>query len=117
MDGVFADLKSAVDASPHEFARAAASRRYHVQDAKYSRAFEENDLHIEHFVFIVVEKEYPYCVAVYQLDETARLKGEELYMAELRRMAECREKDYWPGYGDKIMDMRLPGWATMTEST
>jgi exodeoxyribonuclease VIII len=117
LDGVFVDLKSALSAAPGEFARAAANNRYHVQDAYYSRAFEENGIHIEHFVFIVVEKEPPYVTSCFQLDVTARLKGEELYMDELRRMAECRAKNHWPGYGDGVIDLSLPGWATMTEAT
>lgn len=113
MDGVFVDLKSAIDASPGGFRRAAANNRYHVQDAFYSRAFEENNIHIANFVFVVVEKEPPHAVAVYQLDDTARLKGEELYMAELRALREAIDSDVWPGYGDSVQDLRLPGWATM----
>lgn len=112
LDGVFVDLKSALSAAPRPFARAAADQRYHVQDAFYSRAFEENDIHITNFVFVVCEKEPPYAVACYQLDETARLKGEELYMKELRTLATAIETDTWPGYGDNVMDLRLPGWAT-----
>lgn len=112
MDGVFADLKSALSAAPHAFARAAADRRYHVQDTFYSRAFEENDIHITNFVFIACEKGPPYAVACYQLDDTARLKGEELYMRELRDLSDAIENDVWPGYGDQVMDLRLPRWAT-----
>jgi len=113
MNGVFVDLKSAVDASPGGFRRAAATNRYHVQDAFYSRAFEENGIHIQNFVFVVVEKDPPHAVAVYQLDDTARLKGEELYMAEMRKLRDAIDSDRWPGYGDRVIDLSLPGWATM----
>jgi hypothetical protein len=116
MDGVFVDLKSANDASPEMFARAAANFRYHVQDAFYSRAFEENDIHIENFVFVVVEKEPPYAVAVYQLDDTARRRGEQLYMREMRALAEAILSDRWPGYGDAVMPLALPKWATPDEA-
>lgn len=112
LDGVFVDLKSAICASPSQFARAAAARRYHVQDSFYSRAFEENGIHISNFVFVVCENEPPYAVACYQLDETARLKGEELYMQELRALRKAIDSDVWPGYGDGVMDLRLPAWAT-----
>jgi hypothetical protein len=116
MHGVYIDLKSALDASPHYFARAAADQRYHVQDAFYSCGFGENNAHIDHFVFIAVEKEPPYAVGVYQLDETAKLKGEELYMDELRRLRDCINSDVWPAYGDGVQDLALPFWATRTES-
>lgn len=117
MSGVFVDLKSCINASPDAFARAAATHRYHVQDAKYTRAFDENGITIEHFAFIAVEKEPPHVTAVYQLDDTARLKGEELYMAELRGLRHCIDTDHWPGYSDRVMDLSLPAWSTRTEST
>lgn len=109
---IFVDLKSARDASPELWRREAALRRYHVQDTFYSRAFEENGLHISNFVFIVVEKEPPYATGVYQLDDTARLKGEQLYMRELELLRKCMETDNWPAYSDKVVDMRLPAYAT-----
>ena len=117
MRGVYVDLKSAVSAAPDAFQRSAVNMRYHVQDAFYSRAFEENGTHIEHFVFVVVEREPPYAVACYQLDETAKLKGESLYMKELRDLRDCMEANFWPGYGDRVMDLSLPPWATRDDTT
>lgn len=117
MRGVLLDLKTAESAAPDAFRRAVISHRYHVQDALYSRAFEENGQDIAHFVFVVVEKEPPYAVACYQLDDTARMKGEELYQHELRALRACIDADRWPGYGDKVMDLSLPGWATQSNNT
>lgn len=116
MRGVYVDLKSAVSAAPDAFQRSAVNMRYHVQDAFYSRAIEENGTNIEHFVFIVVEREPPYAVACYQLDETAKLKGESLYMRELRDLRDCMEANYWPGYGDRVMDLSLPAYATRDDN-
>jgi len=116
MDGVFVDLKSALSAAPDEFRRAAANNRYHVQDAFYSRAFEENGVHISNFVFVVCEKTPPYAVACYQLDDTARMRGEQLYMREMRLLADAIEHDRWPGYSSKVEDLSLPKWATPDEA-
>ena len=111
--GIFVDLKSALSASPAAFKRASGEHRYHVQDAMYSRAFEENDVYIEHFVFLVQEKEYPYAVAAYQITDSGRLRGEDLYMRELRQLRECIDNDYFPSYsptGD-VMALDLPPWV------
>lgn len=111
--GLFVDLKSAISAKPSVFKRHAADRRYHVQDAMYSRAFEENDIHIEHFIFLVQEKTFPYAVAAYQLNDTARLRGEDLYMRELRQLRQCIDDDYFPSYSadGNVMPLDLPPWA------
>ncbi|MES2347014.1 MAG: PD-(D/E)XK nuclease-like domain-containing protein [Pseudomonadota bacterium] len=111
--GIFVDLKSALSAAPWSFKRASGEHRYHVQDAMYSRAFEENDIHIEHFVFLAQEKEYPYAVAAYQLNDSARLRGEDLYMRELRALRQCIDDDYFPSYSPtgEVMALDLPPWV------
>ena len=105
--GIFVDLKSALSAAPQAFRRSAGEHRYHVQDAMYSRAFEENDIFIEHFLFLVQEKEPPYAYAAYQLTDTARARGEELYMRELRQLRQCIDEDYFPSYSDDVMPLDL----------
>jgi hypothetical protein len=109
------DLKSAIDASPEGFARAAARLRYHVQDAFYTEGFRANDVDMAHFAFIVCESTPPYAVAVYELDDTARVRGEQLYMRELRAVAAAIQTGKWTGYGDEVMNLRLPTWATPDE--
>jgi hypothetical protein len=116
-DGLFVDLKTTDDASPETWARKAAGLRYHVADAFYSNGFDAVGAHIDTFAFLVVERDPPHGVAVYVLDDTARLKGEELYMRDLAALHECIETNRWPGYGgDKVQDLSLPAWATRTES-
>lgn len=110
IDGVFVDVKTAADASKEAFRRAAAEHRYHVQDAFYSRAFHENGIPIKHFVFVVVEKEPPYSVAVYQLGEASRLVGEAMYERDLTSLRTAIDSDEWPGYGNGVMDLDIPSW-------
>lgn len=111
--GMFLDLKSALTASPEGFRRNAAACRYMVQDSFYSRAFEENDIQITDFVFLVQEKDYPYAYAAYQYNDSARLRGEELYMRELRYLRACIDRDYFPSYSpeDAVMAIDLPAHA------
>lgn len=105
------DLKSTEDASPDEFARSVYKYRYHVQDALYRDAFRNCGEPIEHFAIIAVEKQAPYAVAVYTLDEDAVRKGFEAARQGIDRLADCVKRDEWPAYGDGVNTLSLPGWA------
>lgn len=63
-----------------------------------------------HFIFIAVEKKPPYAVGVYRLDAESVELGRAVYRADLKRYAECKANDNWPGYGDKIQTISVPGW-------
>lgn len=106
------DLKTTSDASADAFARSVASYRYHVQDAFYSQAAASCGIPVEHFLFVAVETAPPYAVAIYQLDDEAREIGRRLYLRDLRRLQECRERDEWPAYPVEISTLSLPKWAT-----
>ena len=105
-DGIVVDLKTTQDASPKGFAKSVANFRYHVQARHYL-----NGLEAERFVFIAVEKTYPYAVGVYELDGEALMEGGKLVQRDLRRIARCRELDQWPGYSYEITRLSLPLWA------
>lgn len=64
----------------------------------------------KHFVFIAVEKKPPHAVGVYVLDAESVELGRLQYRADLDRFAECVKADSWPGYGDKVQTISVPGW-------
>ena len=105
------DLKTTTDASPNGFARSVAQWRYHVQQNHYLAG-----TFAERFVFIAVEKTYPYAVGVYELDEAAALHGETTRRNNLQTIADCRAISEWPGYGNTIQPLSLPSWALSTNS-
>ena len=108
---VLVDLKTTIDASPAGFARSVAAYRYHVQARHYlSGTFAER------FVFIAVEKTYPYAVGVYELDAAAMEHGETLRRRNLATIADCKAINEWPGYGTDIQPLSLPGWALRDDS-
>jgi exodeoxyribonuclease VIII len=111
------DLKTTVNAHPEAFARDAFKYRYHCQAAFYSDAKQivENLPQTPRFCFIVVEKEFPYAVAVYWLDDQSIDLGRRVYRKDLETYAWCREIDSWPGY-DEIRTLRLPRYAFVKES-
>jgi hypothetical protein len=100
------DLKTTTDASPVGFAKSVVNWRYHVQQAHYlSAGFADR------FIFIAVEKNYPYNVGIYQLDADATVEGEALAKRDLRRIATCQANNQWPGYSESITSLSLPRWA------
>ncbi|ADE87957.1 exonuclease VIII [Escherichia phage vB_EcoM_ECO1230-10] len=64
----------------------------------------------KHFAFIAVEKKPPYAVGVYVLDSEGVEIGRAQYQHDLRVYAECVRSGEWPGYGDKVQTISLPGW-------
>lgn len=106
------DLKTTADASADAFARSVASYRYHVQSSFYLQAAAFCGLPVDHFLFVCVETVPPYAVAIYQLDDEALEIGRRLYLRDLRRLKECRERNEWPGYPTDISTLSLPKWAT-----
>jgi exodeoxyribonuclease VIII len=106
------DLKTTTDASPKGFARSVAQWRYHVQQNHYLAG-----TFAERFVFIAVEKTYPYAVGVYELDEAAALHGETERRNNLQTIADCRAISEWPGYGNTIQSLSLPAWALTATPT
>lgn len=67
--------------------------------------------HDRKFVFVAVEKEPPYAVAVYELEEDALQLGRDDYQKHLAQYAECVKTNRWPGYGDGMDYVSLPSWA------
>lgn len=106
------DLKTTMDASPRAFARSVAQYRYHVQANHYLAG-----TGTERFVFIAVEKTYPFAVAVYELDSDAMLHGETARRNDLQTIADCRAISEWPGYGNTVQSLSLPAWAMQATTT
>lgn len=109
--GVIGDLKSTVDASPAAFARAVANYRYHVQQAHYAAGAAAHGIEAPTFVFVVVEKTPPYAVCLYQLDDDAADRGDELRTRDLQRLDACLQADDWPAYPPAVNALSLPAWA------
>lgn len=105
------DIKTTIDASHDAFRRTIANRRYFVQDALYRWGFKSAGEPIKYFVIVAVEKEPPYAVAVYALDEDAIGKGYTAAWQDIQTMADCVREDRWPSYNERIQTVGLPPWV------
>lgn len=110
--GIVIDVKTTQDASPSGFPRKLFAYGYHLQAAYYLEALRANGEDAKHFVFIAVEKDKPYCVSLYRLDDKTIQLSKQENDRLLRLYAECKRTDSWPGYTQGIEDISLPDYAT-----
>lgn len=103
------DLKTTADASMSKFQSSAMNYGYFLQAAMIHRAMASVGKHMDNFVFICVEKEAPYSVAVYVLEQDALDYGLQQYDNLMQLMRQCMDKNEWPSYG--IQNIGLPSWA------
>lgn len=114
MQFVMCDLKSTVDASYNKFRKIFTDMKYHWQAVHYSDGWEAiTGDRIEEFVFIVVEKEFPYMVAVYTFDRDSDDWGlaEEQIIEAKKYYAECKQKNNWPLNPTKKIQMKLSNYV------
>ena len=106
------DLKTTTDASPAGFAKSVVNFRYHVQAQHYLAG-----TFAERFIFIAVEKTYPYAVGVYELDAAAMAHAADVRRQNMQTIADCRAINEWPGYSTGIEPLSLPSWAFKPDGT
>lgn len=109
---VVLDIKSARDAGELEFGRAVFKLTYHVQAAFYLDGLNAIAPADRRFLFIAIEKERPFCVAVYELDDESIAQGRATVRRYLNTYAECMATGIWPGYPSGVTPLSLPSWAT-----
>jgi hypothetical protein len=113
---ILLDVKTYSIASPNEFRRQVARKRYDVQAAFYSDGYAAaSGRPVLGFVFVAVETEWPYAANAFMLDEESLESGRQKYLKNLRTYAECERTSTWPGYSTGIDIIRLPQWALITE--
>jgi hypothetical protein len=114
---VVADLKfmAPTQASPSGFQKAIANNGYHQSAAFYADGLKAiYGRYPTNWLHVVVEKEAPFCVALYELPGADIERGRFLNRQAIRRFAECLSKgtepEHWPGYADAPVQVGLPHW-------
>jgi len=106
------DVKSAVDASPYGFGKAAANYRYDLQAAWYPDVVElATGERPAHFVWIAMEKEPPYAIGVYVATEDQVKRARAICRRDLLNILEHERTGLWPDYGETPQELQLPAWA------
>jgi len=109
---ILLDVKTYSDASPDEFRRQVARKRYHLQDSFYSDGYGlAAGVEVLAFIFLAVETEWPYAASAVMLDEASRDQGRYEYRRNLDTYAQCLRTEQWPGISAGIEQVSLPAWA------
>ena len=111
-EGIAVDLKTCKDASPDGFGRDAARYKYHWSACLTLRGLTAIT-GIEHteYIFVCIEKEPPHNVACYRCPpHLVDLAGRQIE-EPLTLYAKCLKTNEWPGYENRILDLKFPGWA------
>lgn len=106
------DLKTCIDASPRGFERAVAQFQYHMQAAHYFDGLAiARKTNVRDFLFIAIESQAPYAVAVYRLDAATLAAGKREMARAAALYKDCMAKGEWPGYAREVLTLTLPSWA------
>jgi hypothetical protein len=109
------DLKTAANGAPKAFAKAIGDFGYHQSAALYMDGIKAIfGAYPTHWVHVVLEKETPHVVSLYELPGEDIERGRWLNRKAIRIFAECLSADRWPGYSDEPSQVGLPGWARKT---
>jgi len=116
---IVADLKSFGNvATRFAFERQAHQLGYWLQAAFYSDGLDAVAPTVgeafRRFVWIVAEVNPPHCVRVFEADSEPLEWGRIQYRKAMRTWAEAQRTGSWPGWGEGIELLGLPGWVTRT---
>jgi exodeoxyribonuclease VIII len=112
-DDLIIDLKTTVDARPEAFLRSVMTYQYHVQMAWYLDIAKAIDGKERRFLWVVVEKEAPFGVAVYEPTIAMWSQGWALYRKAIQIFKDCDAIDDFPCYTTDVQKLDLPKWAQM----
>lgn len=120
---IMADVKSAANGGPEEFARSIGKYGYHVQEAMYSDVWHRaGGGDVDGFIFIVAEKDEPFETGLYELRPVDVAEGYAVYRRSLKCYAECSRAEVqaagdptliraaWPGYSRAVQKIALRKW-------
>jgi hypothetical protein len=99
--GDYVDLKTAADVTTVALQSSIRSYGYHMQGALVMEAgaFLSPEVEQKQFVLLFIETANPYCARSVPLNEKSLVDGMRQNLAMLEWIAECIERDRWPGPG------------------
>lgn len=111
--GINADLKTSASGMLAAWEASMTDYGYHLQEGMYGEGWElAGGVPVIGNLFIVVENEWPHCVAIFEAVPAAIEEGRAVIRRVLREYKECLRTDIWPGYPEEIQqcDIRRYGY-------
>lgn len=106
--GLFIDVKTTETASPHGFAKSAATYGYFDQIAHYGLGLSILLGRDFDGYLVAVEKAPPHAVACYRVGSKEVQEGRRRVAWALELIAKCEASGEWPGYRES--DLSAPAW-------
>lgn len=111
-NGIIYDLKTTADIKPQSFIRSIFNYSYYLQAALYWKAVAMTGNDVKAYRIIAAEKEAPYDVAVYELDQDYIAYGGRELDRLLDVLKTAQTFDHWGGVSDgKIIPVECPAWC------
>lgn len=110
---IIVDIKTATKADNESFIKDAVKYGYDFQSATYIEGLKKNTGKEYGFVFIVIEKEAPYAVNIFQADSIFIKRGYDIFRELIGIYHDCKSTGDWYGYLGKqnmINNLSLPAW-------
>jgi exodeoxyribonuclease VIII len=107
---VILDLKTCEDASAEGFSKSFMSFGYWMQAAHYIAICRASGIPIERFLFVAVEKNPPYCTAVYELDAESLEKAFLIRQRLMENLSDCIARNEFPAYTKGVNALTMPPW-------
>lgn len=118
--GFLVDIKTTRDATQNFFLQEIFSSRfsgspfYALQAAHYAHCARLSQAcNGDSFIFVAIEKEPPYGIMIYPMDEGCLGPGEQWRFDLTKLYAECKAKNEWPGYPERAVQVFPPEWVEL----
>lgn len=105
------DVKSCEDASIHGFKKSINKYLYHIQSSFYLEGLSViRGKLLNDFIHIAVEKEPPYGIGIYTLDDVSLAAGSDEIRKHLEIYSECKKNNIWPCYPDNVQNISISSY-------
>jgi hypothetical protein len=111
LNGNYIDIKTARSAKPEVFGKQAYDLHYHWSAAWTIEIGWGLNAGIVKYYFVVVEKETPWAVSVFETPQNLIDLAREEIAPIYATYRACVEYDTWPGYGDDVQQLEFPRWV------
>ncbi len=113
INGLIVDVKTTGEANHSAFAKTIYNFGYHISASMYCDGFMKlyDTINRPDYLLLVVEREAPYAVIAYQLDEPTMQVGNQVLRRNLAILANCQATGQYPAYPSEPQSISLPSWA------
>ena len=104
------DYKTATSADPAVWSRRMVDHGCHIQEAFYVRGMKALGMSAPWFRFVVVEKNAPYALSLFQVAPDLRELADRQIDWAIATWARCLAADTWPAYSDRVCWVNAEPW-------